>query len=293
MARHHTRVEHTGWIWFKDFIVFVYHYVLSYFKPNRVYKDETHDEYGRDLKPQSSNCEQTCTPVKNLVEQEAHVVSPTLQKASSSHEPIVTSPTPTKVIERYKPLVLPLFFHPLPTELINQLPHFDGENKGSSAEEHVQNLEDLLELYEIEEDDVCIRMFALSLQGNVKSWFKCLPVASIFSFHQFSQVFLDRWAVPVNIFLILEEYQNLRRQPTETVQEFLARFNKVYNAIPSDIKPPLGWALLHYPSSFDPEVEFHIRQKEPLSLEEMQDIAITVEYNIQCREERLRAARKD
>ena len=163
MARPHRRVEHTGWIWFKEFIVFVYHYVLSYFKPNRVYKDETHDEYGKDLKPQSADREQTCTPVKKLVEQEAHVVSPILQEASSSHEPIVTPPTPTKVIERYKPLVLPLFFQPLPAELISQLPHFDGENKGSSAEEHVKNLEYLIELYEIEEDDVCMRIFALSL----------------------------------------------------------------------------------------------------------------------------------
>ena len=77
------------------------------------------------------------------------------------------------------------------------------------------------------------------------------------------------------------------------MQNFSARFNKVYDAMPSDIKPPLGWALLHYPSSFDPEVEFHIRQKEPLSLEEMQDIAIAIEYNIQCREERLQAERKD
>ena len=50
---------------------------------------------------------------------------------------------------------------------------------------------------------------------------------------------------------------------------------------------------MDYPSSFDPEVEFHIREREPSSLEEMQNIAITVEYNIKCREERLRAARKD
>ena len=63
--------------------------------------------------------------------------------------------------------------------------------------------------------------------------------------------------------------------------------------MPSDIKPPLGWALLHYPSSFDPEVEFHIREREPSSLEEMQSIAITVEYNIKCWEERLKAEKKD
>ena len=115
----------------------------------------------------------------------------------------------------------------------------------------------------------------------------------LFRSHQFSQVFLDKWVVPRNVFLILEEYQNLKRHPGETIQDFLARFNKVYNAIPFEIKPPLGWALLHYPSSFDPEVEFHIREREPSSLEEMQNIAITVEHNLRCRKERLKAIKKD
>ena len=153
--------------------------------------------------------------------------------------------------------------------LTDKLPLFDGENKKTTAEQHVQNLEDLLNLYEINEDDVRIRLFSLSLQGKVKTWFKNLPAASIINFQQFTQVFLDKWVVLGNFFLILEEYQNLRRQPGETVEEFLARFNKVYHAIPTSIKPPLGWALMRYPSSFDPEVEFHIREREPLSLEEI------------------------
>ena len=87
--------------------------------------------------------------MKNLVEQDAHVVSPTLKEASSIHEPIVTPPTPTKVIQRYKPLVLPLIFQPLPTRLTNKLPLFDGENAKITTEQHVQNLQDLLNLYEI------------------------------------------------------------------------------------------------------------------------------------------------
>ena len=120
--------------------------------------------------------------MKELVEQEPHVVSPTPKEVSSRHEPHVALPTPTKVIERYKPLVFPLIFQPLLTELTNQLPLFNRENKGVTTVEHVQNLEDLLDLYEIEEDDVRTRMFALSLQGNVKSWFKILPATRIINF---------------------------------------------------------------------------------------------------------------
>ena len=96
-----------------------------------------------------------------------------------------------------------------------------------------------------------------------------------------------------NEVLIIEEYKNLKRQPGETVQDFSARFNKVYNAIPAKIKPPSGWALLHYPSTFDPEMEFQIREKDPSNLEEMQNMEITMEFNILEREEKLEEIRKD
>ena len=200
MARHSRRIEHSGWVWFKEFIAFIYNHVLSYFKLDQVYKDEIHIDYGRDIKPQSSDHMQTNPYVKSLVKQEPHVVFLTPKEASSSHEPIVALPTPTKVIGRYKPLVLPLIFQPLPAELINKLPSFNEENSKITADQHVQKLEDVLELYEIEEFDVRIRIFSLSLQGNAKSWFKNLLAASIFSFHQFARVFLDRWAILVNFF---------------------------------------------------------------------------------------------
>jgi hypothetical protein len=38
-----------------------------------------------------------------------------------------------------------------------------------TAEKHIQNLEDFIDLFEVEDDDVCIRIFSLSLQGKVKN----------------------------------------------------------------------------------------------------------------------------
>ena len=68
-----------------------------------------------------------------------------------------------------------------------------------------------LDLFEVDEEDVSIRAFSLSLQGKVKSWFKTLPDASILDFQQFVKVFLDKWVVKQNPFLILEEYNQLKR----------------------------------------------------------------------------------
>ena len=51
-----------------------------------------------------------------------------------------------------------------------------------NAEQHVQNVENFLDLFEGDEEDDSIRLFSLSLQGQVKSWFKALPDASISDF---------------------------------------------------------------------------------------------------------------
>lgn len=81
----------------------------------------------------------------------------------------------------------------------------------------MQNVETFLDLFEIDEEDVSIRLFALSLRGKVKSWFKALPDASITDLQQFIKVFLDRWRIRHNIFLMVEEYNQLKRLLGETI----------------------------------------------------------------------------
>ena len=95
---------------------------------------------------------------------------------------VVHTPTPCKIPDRYKPLVLPSVLHAFPKNYDLYLPMFDGESKNVNAEQHVQNFESFLDLFEFDEEDVSIRLFALSLQAKVKSWFKALPDASISDF---------------------------------------------------------------------------------------------------------------
>ena len=133
------------------------------------------------------------------------ISSPARAKAPNGYNPPALLPIPIKFPDRYKPLVLPPILHDLPANFINNLPRFDGENSNITTKNHIQNLGDFLDLFEVGEDDVHIRNFSLSLQGKVKSWFKDLPTASISNFHQFTQVFLDRWVVVGNFFLLIEE----------------------------------------------------------------------------------------
>jgi hypothetical protein len=284
----------------QDIFGFICNHVLSFSKPDQKYIDEEYFDHqsideSQEIIPPIVDYVQAHTsvhipyaPVETIMRHKPPAFSPTLAKPLDGCKILSSSPVLAKVPDRYKPLDFPPILHDLPVNYINNLPRFDGENEKITVEKHIQNLEDFLDLYEVEEDDVSIRMFTLSLGGKVKDWFKNLPAASIKKFHQFMQVFLDRWVIRGNVFLVLEEYEHLKRKPRETVQQFSARFNKVYHAIPTDIRPPPGSTHLHYPDAFDPEMTFQLRERNTTSLEEMQSIAVDVETNLLIKRSQLK-----
>jgi hypothetical protein len=273
MAKQPRKTRYSSSNCIQDIFGFICNYFLSYHDPGLEYIVEIQDDHFQpeeppEIKPQIVDYVHAHTPVhipdapvETLVRHKPPALSPTLAKPLDGCKPLASSPVLAKVPDRYQPLDLPPILHDLPVNYINNLPRFDGENGKITAEKHIQNLEDFLDLYEVEDDDVCIRMFALSLGGKVKDWFKNLPAASIRNFNQFMQVFLDRWVVMRNVFLLLEEYDHLKRNPGK-IQQFSARFNEVYHSIPVDVRPPPGLAKLHFPDAFDPEMAFPIKRKE-------------------------------
>ena len=63
--------------------------------------------------------------------------------------------------------------------------------------------------------------------------------------------------------------------------------------MPLNIRPPPDLALLQYPRDFDPEMEFHLRERCPSTLKQMQDIVVDVEANLKMRENRLKAEQEE
>lgn len=49
---------------------------------------------------------------------------------------------------------------------------FDGDNV--TAEKHIQAFEHFTNIFELEYNDVCMRDFSQSLQGDPKEWFRYL-----------------------------------------------------------------------------------------------------------------------
>jgi hypothetical protein len=192
---------------------------------------------------------------------------------------------------RYAPLVLAAPLHAMPQDYQTRLPHFDATGP-LNAQQHVDKMNDYFELQEVDEADVQMRLFAQSLTGDIKKWYKDLPAASVPNLVVFQRIFLDRWEVKKNPLQILSEYENIRRNQGETVQDYCTHFNNLYNAIPAEIKPPQGLALIKFPDGFDVDMSYQLRERNSTTLVDMQKSAISVETNLLAKRVRQRLERR-
>jgi len=153
-------------------------------------------------------------------------------------------------------------------------------------------MNDFFDLHEIDEENVTMRLFLQIFGGEVQKWFRALLVGTINILPVLHRQFLDRWEVKKNLLQILSEYENIKRNAGETVQDYCVRFNTVYNAIPVDIKPPMGLALIKFPDGFDPDMAYQLRERDPTTLEDMQKIAVSVEANLLDKRARTKTEKK-
>jgi hypothetical protein len=83
------------------------------------------------------------------------------------------------VVARYAPLVLPQPMNALPTgDYLKYMPKFTGE-EDITIEEHLVAFYSYVDNLNIENEDVWMRFFVQSLDGEVRKWFRGLTPRSI------------------------------------------------------------------------------------------------------------------
>ena len=93
---------------------------------------------------------------------------------------------------RFSPLALPMVLHELPLNYSQRISLHDGEGN-VTAKYHVGKFDDFIDLEEFDYEDVKMRLFAQSLLGEAKKWYKYLLAGSIRNFDAFQTAFLERW----------------------------------------------------------------------------------------------------
>jgi len=124
------------------------------------------------------------------------------------------------IAARYTPLVLPHPLHEFPTnDYMKYLPKFNGEGE-KTVEEHITDLYGFANNFGIEQQDVWMRLFAQSLEGEVQKWFRALQANSIPNILAFDVLFLMKWGDRKDDLYYITEFTNLRRKPGESILDF-------------------------------------------------------------------------
>jgi hypothetical protein len=129
-------------------------------------------------------------------------------------------------------------------------------------------------------EDVWMRIFVHSLDGEARKWFRALPPRSIDGIEALDEAFLKNWGDKNISLYYITEFGSLKKGEGEYVSDFSKRFNIMYNKIPTEIKPTETSAKITYSSAFDPDFCLLLRERRATSLAHMQDAAIEVESNI-------------
>jgi len=79
---------------------------------------------------------------------------------------------------RYAPLQLPANPGAMPQDYQSKITYFDGIGT-YTAQKHTKKMMDYFENYEIDDDDVRMKIFIQSLTSDVRTWFRALSVNTI------------------------------------------------------------------------------------------------------------------
>jgi hypothetical protein len=74
----------------------------------------------------------------------------------------------------------------------------------------------------------------------------------------------------------------MKRQSNETVSTFSRRFSSLYYNLPKEIQPTEVVAMLHYATTFHPDLSFLLMERRYKTLQQMFDDAQEVEDNLQA-----------
>jgi len=105
--------------------------------------------------------------------------------------------------------------------------------------------------YGIEHEDVAMRLFASSLTKEALDWFRGLPENNLTSYDAFSNLFKSRWSKKVDGGILGTQFNQVKKKENETVKEFITRFDRLYNQIPTDYRPTASYVRLFYMNAFE------------------------------------------
>ena len=115
--------------------------------------------------------------------------------------------------------------HPISFDLRDKVVKFSRNNVVNS-EEDLRIFIDMLNDYEIEHEDVVMKLFIHSLIEDARDWFRRLPDDNIFSWSDLESLFKEQYGDDTSVGFMLNYFNNIKKNPNESTFDFNVRFQK-------------------------------------------------------------------
>jgi hypothetical protein len=115
------------------------------------------------------------------------------------------------VAARHGPLALPGIIKYMPDNYLKLMPKYNAEKKGT-AEEHLDAFQNFTDNLNVEHEDVYMRIFVQTLDGDVRKWFINLGNATLDSWEALEASFLEQWGDKNDYQYYLTEFASLKKK---------------------------------------------------------------------------------
>jgi glycosidase len=131
----------------------------------------------------------------------------------------------------------------------------------TTVEEHLASFYSYADNLNIENEDEWMRVVVHSLYGEDIKWFRVLTPGYIVGIEAKDDALLRHWGDKKDFLYYITEFGSLKRKEWEFVSDFSKRFNKMYNKIPTEIKPTKTSSNITYAGGFDLEFCLLLRER--------------------------------
>ena len=104
----------------------------------------------------------------------------------------------------------------IPDDIRKHLSKFNG-NQAVSASQHVQVFSDLMGDYEIPHEDVYMKLFVQTLEGDAREWFSFFPACFISSWSDLHAAFMEQFGVRVSLSDSFDKFLRIHIEEDELV----------------------------------------------------------------------------
>lgn len=136
-------------------------------------------------------------------------------------------------------------------------------------EDHLAFFLNFADNMNVEEEDVYMKLFVYPLDGEVHTWFRQLPIGCITSCVLLDDTFLMQLGEKNDHLYCWTKFYAIKRENGEVVSQFIKRFNKIYNKVPSEINPSPAKTMAYFVTNFGSDFTLMLRERRFDSLGRM------------------------